>query len=349
MQGNATKNAEYKELAVGSLTGSEKAAVLLITLGTDTAGKVLRHFTDSEVEAIAYEIARIDNVPSEVRQSVLEEFTSIATAQKYASQGGLTYARKILEQAVGDQQAVDIMTRLTSTMQTRPFEVMRKMEPEQINDFLQGEHPQTIALIISYLHPQQSAEVLRSLPEDQQADVARRLALMDRTSPAIVQQLESLLEHKFSSLMSQDYAKAGGIDSLVEILNRVDRGTEKVILGRLEDSDEELAVEIRNQLFTFDDLATLDDRALQRLLREVDMHADLPMALKASSDEVKEKIFANVSDRAEETLKEDMEYLGPVRLSMVEEAQQRIVNTVRELEEEGEIVLVRGREESMVV
>ncbi len=349
MQSNTARTTDSQDLDLGSLTGAEKAAVLLISLGADTAGKVLRHFTDSEIETIAYEIARINNVPSEVREAVLEEFASIATAQKYASQGGLTYARKILEQAMGDQQAVDVMTRLTTTMQTRPFEVMRKMDPEQVNDFLQGEHPQTIALIISYLHPQQSAEVLRSLSEDQQADVARRMALMDRTSPAIVEQLESLLEHKFSSLMSQDYAKAGGIDTLVDILNRVDRGTEKVILGRLEDSDEELAVEIRNQLFTFDDLATLDDRALQIVLREVDMHEDLPLALKASSDEVKQKIFSNISDRAEETLREDMEYLGPVRLSMVEEAQQRIVTIVRELEEKGEIVLVRGQEDSMVV
>ncbi len=340
---------DEKILSINHLTGREKAAVLLITLGTDTAGKVMKHFSDDEIEAIAYEIARIDKVPSDVREKVMEEFASIATAQKYASQGGLNYAQKILEQAMGSQQAVDIMSRLSSSMQTRPFEVLRKMDPEHINDFLQGEHPQTIALILSYLQPEQSAAVLRSLPEEQQVDVARRLAVMNRTSPAIVQQLETLLEHKFSNLMSQDYTKAGGVDSLVEILNRVDRGTEKVILGQLDNSDEDLATEIRNELFTFDDLANLDDRALQRLLREVDMQEDLPMALKASSDEVKETILNNVSQRAQEALKEDMEYLGPVRLSMVEDAQQEVVNIARQLEDEGEIVLARGREDSMVV
>lgn len=338
-----------KETRDQVLRGARKAAVLLISLGRETAGKVLRYFNESEIEAVAYEIADMQNVPPDVRDGVLEEFASLATAQRYVSQGGVAYAQQVLEDAVGRQRASDLMSRLSSSMQTRPFEVMRKMDPEQVINFLQGEHPQTIALVISYLEPEQAAVVLSSLPEDEQSVVARRLAVMDRTSPGIVERLETLFEQKFSSLMSQDYTKTGGIDSLVAVLNRVDRGTEKSILGRLETSDEQLTEEIKKRLFTFDDIAGLDDRSLQRVLREIDLHNDLPLALKASSDSVKEKIFSNMSVRAAETLQEDMEYMGPVRLSSVEEAQQKIVNAVRELDEKGEIVLARGREESMVI
>ncbi|MFO8060241.1 MAG: flagellar motor switch protein FliG [Bacillota bacterium] len=332
-----------------SLEGIRKVAVILISMGRETAARVLKYFTEAEVEAIAYEIASIDSVPAGIQDVVLEEFASIATAQRYVSQGGIEYAREILEQAMGRQRALDVVGRLSSSLQTRPFKVMRKMDPEQILNFLQGEHPQTIALILSYLQPQQAAAVLSSLSEDQQSDVARRLAMMDRTSPVIVERVEALLEKKFSSLMGQDHSKTGGIDSLVSILNQVDRGTEKSILGQLESSDEELAEDIRKRLFTFDDIAGIDDRSLQRVLREVDLHNDMPLALKASSDQVKEKIFANISDRGAETVQEDMEYLGPVRLSSVEEAQQRIVNVVRQLDEKGEIVIARGSEESLVV
>ncbi len=332
-----------------SLGGIRKVAVILISLGRDTAARVLKHFTEAETEAITYEIASIENVPGGVQEAVLEEFASIATAQKYVSQGGIDYARQVLEEAVGRQRALDMVSRLSSSLQTRPFKVMRKMDPEQILNFLQEEHPQTIALILSYLQPGQAGVVLSSLSEDQQSDVARRLAMMDRTSPVILERVEALLEQKFSSLMGQDHSKTGGIDSLVSVLNQVDRGTEKSILGRLEGSDEQLVEDIRKRLFTFDDIAGIDDRSIQRVLRDVDLHNDLPLALKASSDEVKEKILANISERASETLQEDMEYLGPVRLSAVEEAQQRIVNVVRQLDEKGEIVIVRGSEESLVV
>ncbi len=332
-----------------SLDGVTKAAVLLISLGRKTAAKVLQHFGEDELEAVTYKIASLDHVPSEIRDSVLEEFTSIATAQKYVSQGGTAYAREVLEDAVGHQRATELMTRMTASLQTRPFEIVRKMDPEQVINFLQGEHPQTIALILSYLQPDQAATVLSSLSEEEQSDVCRRLAIMDRTSPGIVERVESLLEQKFSSLMSQDHTKTGGIGSLVEILNRVDRGTEKSILGHMDEEDDDLAEEVRHRLFTFDDIAGIDDRSLQRVLREVDLHNDLPLALKAAGDSVKEKIFDNISQRAAETLQEDMEYLGPVRLSDVEEAQQTIVNKVRELDESGEIVISRGREENMIV
>ncbi len=331
-----------------NMTGREKTAVLLISLGSETAAKVLKHFGEEEIESITYDIATMDNVPAEVRDAVLEEFASIATAQQYVSQGGADYARSILEDAVGSQRAVDIMSRLTSSLQTRPFELLRRMDAEQLLNFLQGEHPQTIALIISYLAPEQAAEVLQAIPEEIQVDVSRRLALMDRTSPGILEEMEELLERKFSSLMHQDHTKTGGVGSLVDILNRVDRSTEKTILGRLEDYDAELADDVRKRMFTFDDIAILDGRAIQRVLREVDLQEDLPMALKASSDEVKDKILSNLSSRAAETVVEDMEFLGPVRLASVEEAQQRIVAVVRSLDEEGEIVILRGREENLV-
>ncbi|MFW5896689.1 MAG: flagellar motor switch protein FliG [Bacillota bacterium] len=330
------------------LTGHQKAAILLISLGSDLAARVLRHFDEEEIERVTYDIATMEHIPVEVRDSVLEEFASIAIAQKYVSQGGTEYARRILEEAVGNQRAMDIMSRLTTSMQTRPFELLRRMDPEQLLNFLQGEHPQTIALIISYLAPEQAAEVLQTMPEETQVDVSRRLALMDRTSPGILEEMEELLESKFSSLMLQDYTKTGGVDSLVEILNRIDRSSEKTILGRLEDYDQELAEEVRKKMFTFDDIAVLDDRAIQRVLREIDLQNDLPMALKATGPEVKEKILSNLSSRAAETVLEDMEYLGPVRLSSVEEAQQSIVSVVRKLDEAGEIVVVRGWEDNLV-
>jgi len=339
---------DSRSLTLEELTGRQKTAVLLISLGTDTAAKVLKHFGEEEMESITYDIASIEHVPADVRDAVLEEFASIATAQQYVSQGGTEYARGILEEAVGSQRAVDIMSRLTSSLQTRPFELLRKMDPEQLLNFLQGEHPQTIALIISYLAPEQAAEILRALPEKIQSDVARRLAMMDRTSPGILEEMERLLENKFSSLMFQDFTKTGGVESLVDILNRSDRSTEKSILGSMDQYDPQLAEEIRKRMFTFDDIALLDDRSIQRVLREVDLQEDLPMALKASSGEVRDKILSNLSSRAAETVEEDMEFLGPVRLASVEEAQQRIVAVVRNLDEQGEILIMRGGEENIV-
>ena len=338
-----------KALNTDTLTGDQKAAVLMITLGSDVAANVMKHFGDEEIERISMEIASIDHVPAEVRDAVLEEFASIATAQKYVSQGGVDYARKILEEAVGNQRAVEIITRLSTNLQTRPFALLRRMDSEQLLNFLQDEHPQTIALILSYLAPEQGADVIRKFQAELQTEVARRLALMDRTSPGIIEQVENLLEQKFSSLMHEDYTRTGGIESLVDILNLADRGTEKAILSHLEDEDTELAEEVRKRMFTFDDLTLLDDRAVQRVLREVDLQNDLPLALKASSDEVKDLIVSNLSSRAAEAAQEDMEFLGPVRLSAVEEAQQKIVNVVRDLDEKGEIVIARGRQENIVV
>jgi len=333
----------------GRLSGKQKAAVLLICLGTEGAAEVFKRLSDDEVERLALEIANLERVAPEVRDEVLDEFLELAAAHEFMSQGGVDYARRLLEQALGHQRAVDVMTKLTSVMQVRPFDLMRNMEPDQVLNFLQGEHPQTVALILAYLHPHQSSTILSELPADRQADIAKRIATMDRTAPDLLREVETLLEQKFSSVLALESTSAGGVETVVGILNSVDRGTEKQILEELEQTDPELAEEIRKRMFVFEDIVWLDDRSLQRVLREVDLNDDLPLALKVVSDEVRRKVFANISKRAAETLQENIDYLGPVRLRMVEEAQQKIVSVVRRLDEQGEIVVARGTGDQVVV
>jgi len=273
----------------------------------------------------------------------------MGVAQNYISQGGVEYAKEILEKALGNQKALEILNRLTSTLQVRPFDAIRKTDPSQLLNFLQGENSQTIALIMAYLRPEQAAIIVAALPPDRQADVARRMALMDRTSPEIIREVEKVLEQKLSSLMTEGFAAAGGVDTVVGVLNSVDRGTERSILETLEIEDPELVEEIRKRMLVFEDIVSLDDRSVQRVLRDIDLSQDLPLALKSASDEVKEKVFKNLSSRARENIQDDMAYLGPVRLSSVEEAQQKIVNTIRRLEEEGEIILARGGGDEIIV
>jgi len=331
------------------ISGRQKAAILLISLGPELSSKVFKHLREDEIEQLSLEIASVRKVTPEKKERVLEEFHNLCVAQDYISQGGIEYAREILERALGTQKAIDILQRLTATLQVRPFEFARKTEPAQLLNFIQNEHPQTIALIMAYLQPDQSAIILSALPPDVQSDVARRVATMDRTSPEVLREVEKVLERKLSSLMTQDFASAGGVEALVEVLNRVDRSTEKTIIESLEMQDPELAEEIKRRMFVFEDIVLLDNRSVQRALREVDLSRDLPMALKVASDEVKEKIFQNMSKRAVENLKENMDYLGPVRLRDVEEAQQKIVNIIRKLEEEGEVIISRGGRDEIVV
>jgi flagellar motor switch protein FliG len=295
------------------------------------------------------EIASTTRVETEVKDRVFDEFRDMCMAQEYLSTGGLDYAKDVLEKALGAQKAQDILHRLTSTLQLRPFEFVRKTDPSQLLNFIQGEHPQTIALIIAFLHPDQASVVLAALPPDTQVDVARRVAQMDRTSPEVIKEVEAVLERKFSSIVSRGFASAGGIGAVVDILNRVDRTTEKNILEMLSIEDPELTDEIKRRMFLFEDILYLDDRSIQRVLRDVDLNRDLPLALKTASEELKRKIMANMSKRAGENLTEGMEYLGPVRLRDVEEAQTRIVNVVRKLEEEGEIIMSRGGGDEIVV
>ena len=332
----------------GGLSGKQKAAILLISLGPDVSASVYKHLSEEEIEKLTLEISNVRKVDSHEKEEVLEEFHQIALAQDYITQGGIAYAKEVLEKALGSDKAMNIINRLTSALMVRPFDFARKADPAQILNFLQNEHPQTIALVLSYLTPAQAGQILSALPQEMQADIARRIALMDSTSPEVINQIEQILERKLSTTFVQDYTHTGGIEAVVEVLNGVDRSTERTILDALEIQDPELAEEIKKRMFVFEDIVTLDSRAIQRVIREVD-NGDLMLALKVSSDEVKEVVFKNMSKRMAETFKEEMEYMGPVRLRDVEEAQSRIVAVVRRLEDAGEIVIARGGGDDIIV
>ncbi|HAK74645.1 MAG TPA: flagellar motor switch protein FliG [Sporomusaceae bacterium] len=329
------------------LTGKQKAAILLISLGPDISAQVFKHLKEEEIEKLTLEIANQRKIPQEQKDKVLSEFHQMCIAKDYISSGGLDYAREILEKALGAEKAVLIINRLTSSLQIRPFDFARKTDPGQLLNFIQNEHPQTIALIMAYLQAEQSAAILSALPPDRQVDVAKRIATMDRTSPDVIKDVERILERKLSSLVTQDFTAAGGVDSIVEVLNRVDRTTERTIIENLEVQHPELAEEIKKRMFVFEDIVLLDDRSLQLVLREIESK-DLALALKASSSEVAEKIYRNMSKRASEMLREEIEYMGPVRIRDVEEAQQKIVNVIRKLEESGEIIVSRGKGDEII-
>jgi flagellar motor switch protein FliG len=331
------------------LSGREKAAILLITLGPDLSSQVMKHLRDEDIDVLTLEIASTRKVEQDVKDQVIEEFNEMCLAQEYLEEGGIEYAKKLLEKALGRDQAQNVLARLTSSLQVRPFDTVRKADGSQILNFLERESPQTIALILSYLSPSQSATILASLEPDLQVEVARRISLMDRTSPDVVKEVERVLERKILSTVGHDYTQAGGIGSIVEILNNVDRQTEKTILSALDMESPELAEEIKRRMFLFEDITYLDDRSVQRFLRDVDLSRDLPLALKTASDEVKSKFYRNLSSRAVESLKESIDYLGPVRMRDVEEAQQRIVGLIRRLEDQGEIIIGRGVGDEIVV
>jgi flagellar motor switch protein FliG len=330
------------------LTGRQKAAIFLVSLGSDVSSEVFKHLREDEIEQLTFEIARLDKIEPEDKDRVLQEFQEMMMAQEFISQGGIDYARDILERALGTQKAIDIVNRLTSSLQVRPFDFIRRTDPSHLLNFIQGEHPQTIALILAYLDSQKSAQILAELPHNVQADVARRIAEMKRTSPDVLREVERVLERKLSTLASEDFTQAGGIDTVVEILNNVDRGTEKIIIEALEEEDPELEKKKKKRMFVFEDIVLLDDRSIQKVLREVDTQ-ELAKALKGVDNEVQEKIFRNMSKRAAALLSEDMDFMGPIRLRDVEEAQQKIVNIIRKLEDAGEIVVARTGEEELVV
>ena len=330
------------------VTGKQKAAILLIALGPDISAQVLKHMKEDEIEKLTLEIANQRKLTQEQKDKVLNEFHQMCVAKEYISSGGLDYAREVLEKALGSDKAVSIINRLTTSLQIRPFDFARKTDPSQLLNFIQNEHPQTIALIMAYLQPEQSAAIVSALPPERQVDVARRIATMDRTSPDVIRDVERILERKLSSLLTQDFTAAGGVDSIVEILNRVDRTTERTIIENMEVQNPELAEEIKKKMFVFEDIVLLDDRSLQLVLREID-NKDLALALKATSSEVANKVYKNVSKRAAEMLREEIEYMGPVRIRDVEESQQKIVNNIRRLEEAGEIVVSRGKGDEIIV
>jgi len=333
---------------IGDLNGVQKAAILLITLGPDKAANVFKHLKEDEIEQLTLEIANTRNVSQSLREEVLDEFYEVCLAQQYIAEGGIGYAKDLLEKALGNDKAMEVIGKLTASLQVRPFEFIRKIDASQILNFIQDEHPQTIALILSYLSTGQASTIISQLPQDKQADVAKRIAQMDRTSPDVIKEVERVLERKLSSLANQDYTLAGGVDAIVEILNTVDRGTEKHIMETLEIDEPELADEIRKKMFVFEDILTLDDRSIQRVLREVDNN-ELAVALKSANEDVQNAIFNNLSKRLATMIREDMDFMGPVRMKDVEEAQQKIVNIIRKLEDSGEIVTARGGGDELVV
>lgn len=330
------------------LSGIEKAAILLISLGPDKSVNVFKHLKEDEIEQLTLEIANTRSVSAARKEQVLDEFYEVCLAQQYIAEGGIVYAKELLEKALGSDKAKDVIGKLTASLQVRPFEFVKKTDPTQLLNFIQDEHPQTIALILSYLSSAQASVIIAALSPEKQADVAKRIAQMDRTSPDVIKEVEKVLERKLASLVNQDYTIVGGVDAIVEILNTVDRGTEKHIIETLEIEEPELADEIRRKMFVFEDILSLDDKSIQRVLREVDNN-ELAMALKGSTEEVQTAIFNNLSKRLAVMIREDMEFMGPVRLKDVEEAQQKIVNIIRKLEDSAEIVISRGGGDEIVV
>jgi flagellar motor switch protein FliG len=329
-------------------TGRQKAAIFLVTIGSEISSEIFKYLREDEIETLTFEIARLETIDPEQKEAVLQEFQELMMANQFISTGGIDYARELLEKSLGSQKAIDIINRLTSSLQVRPFDFIRRTDPAHLLNFIQQEHPQTIALILAYLEPNKASVILQNLPHEVQSDVARRIATMDRTSPEVLREVERVLEKKLSTLSSEDYTTAGGVESIVEILNLVDRASEKQIIEALEDEDPELAEEIKKRMFVFEDIVMLDDRAIQKVLREVDSQ-ELSKALKSVDTEVQDKIFKNMSKRAAQMLKEDMEFMGPVRLKDVEESQQKIVSIIRHLEDTGEIVVARAGEDELVV
>ena len=331
-----------------ALTGKVKAATLLIALGPEYSADIFKHLREEEIEELTLEIASIKSVSTQEKEEIMEEFYQICLAQNYIAEGGIGYAREILEKALGTQKALDIINKLTASLQVRPFEFVRKTDPSQLLNFIQKEHPQTIALILAYLSPQQSSILISGLSAEKQVDVARRIATMDRTSPDVIKEVENILIKNLSSLVTEDFTSAGGIQTIVDILNSVDRGTERHIIETLDVEDAELAEEIKKRMFVFEDILLLDSRSIQRFLREVENNV-LAVALKSATEEVSKVIYNNMSKRLVEMIKEDIEFIGPVRLKDVEESQQKIVNIIRRLEDAGEIIISRGGGDEVVV
>ncbi|HCK10513.1 flagellar motor switch protein FliG [bacterium] len=328
-----------EEDSVG-LSAGTKVAILMISLGQETTAEVMKYLTDIEIEQIAQNIAELDVVTTEQEDEVLEEFEQMLIAGQYVSQGGMDFARGALEKAMGPRKAQALLDRVSSTTSSG-FYMLRNVDPNQIIPFISKEHPQTIALILSQLEAAQAAGVINGLPEDLQADVSYRIATMESISPQILRELEDSLAENLQTILSGQVTEIGGPKAVAEILNSTGRSTEKSVLERLDAQDPELAEDVRNQMFVFDDIANLTDREIQLILREVDSK-DLGTALKGASDEMKDRIFGNVSARVGEMMKEEMDFSGPVRMSDVEEVQLRIVQTVRQLEEAGQVTIVRG-------
>jgi flagellar motor switch protein FliG len=337
----ATELTTTDPASASKLRGAQKAAALLVAIGEQRAGEIFRFLGDSEVEALSLELAKAQKIPTEVCRDVINEAVESVLAEDYLAEGGVDYARSVLMRSLGEDRADEIIGRLAATIERRPFEFLRRTPAEQIVVFLRNESPQTQALVISNLHTTLAAQVLSQIDPEDQANVALRVAMMSETRPEVVQQVENVMRTRLSAVGAQEYATAGGVKSLADILNHSDRSTERNVLDELAKQDGELAEEIRMLLFTFEDVVKFDDRSIQMVLKEVDQK-DLAIALRGVSDDVRDRIFKNMSERGAEMLKEEIDFQPPQRKRVVEEAQGRIVGIVRRLEETGAIVISRG-------
>ena len=338
-----------KKVNVSNIPGPVKAAIVMVALGTDASSKVFKLLDDADIERLAVEIARLENISQEIREAVLEEFYDLALAHQYIAQGGIDYARQALEAALGPDKAKEILEKVQQKIRTTGFNLLENVDPKQLVNYIQKEHPQTISILLAHMQPANAAAIISALPQQVQIDVATRIATMESISPDTLSQIEEVLVTQIKSLFGGDVSVIGGVKAVAEILNSVDRGTEKNILGNLERENPELATEIKKLMFVFEDALLLDDRSIQRLLKEIDTK-ELGMALKGSSEELQEKFLKNMSSRASDMIREDMQFMGPLRLKDVEEVQQRIVDVIRRLEDDGEIVISgRGGDDNVVV
>ena len=332
-----------------AISGLRKAAIVMISLGQECAADLLQFMQNDQIEEVTREIAGVENITPVEQDRVLQEFYNLAMAQRYMEQGGLSYAQALLEKSLPADQAANILRQVTQTIQQTPFQFLQKAEAENVLTFIQDEHPQTIALILAHMPEARSSEILMGLTQQKQVEVIKRIASMDQTNPEVIKEVEAGLASRLSDIVSQTFDKAGGIQAAASILNLSDRSTEKGILESLETDDPDLVEQIRRLMFVFEDIMLVNDKGIQSVLKEID-NDELALALKTASDELKAKIFGNMSERASQLIKEDMEYMGPVRLSDVESAQQKIVDVVRRLEDAGEIIISgRGGESELVV
>ncbi len=331
------------------ISGTKKAAILIITLDQAIASEILKHLDESQIEEISREIANMGSTDQVVRDEVVNEFYQLALARTYADEGGWEYAKTLLSKSLPEDRAKKIIDQVNQAIQSAPFQFLHKAESENLLTFIQDEHPQTIALILAHLKPAQASEILVGLPAQKQVEVVKRIANMEQTNPEVIKEVERGLEHRLSAMITQTFEKAGGVDTVAEILNLADRSTEKTIMEGLEAEDPDLVEQIRRLMFVFEDINMVNDKGIQSMLKDID-NEDLALALKTASQELKDKIFKNMSERAAQLIKEDMEYMGPVRVSDVEAAQQKIVDVVRRLEESGEIIIAgRGGEKDLIV
>ncbi len=341
--------AAQKEKPKFDIPGPKKAAIVLVALGAGTSSEIFKHLNDLEVESLTTQIARLEGVTPEMREAVLEEFHNMAMAQQFIAQGGMSYAEEILEGALGSRKAKEILEKVHNSIRTTGFNMLDNVDPNQLTTFIQKEHPQTVALLLSRMSADKAAGIINVLPQEMQVEVATRIATMESISPDVLTQVEQVLAQQMKSMFRGETAEVGGVQSVAEMLNLVDRGAEKNILGNLERDNPELATEIKNLMFVFEDITLIDDKGMQRTMKEVDTK-ELSLALKGASEQVQAKFFGNMSSRAAEGVREDMEYMGPVRLKDVEEAQQKIVDVIRRLEEDGEIIISgRGGSDEIVV